>query len=89
LTEVASAQADEPRARRHGARLLEDPALTADHLSAVERAAERLGDTGLARAVLVRRAEAASGPGEKIPWLERLGELEEERRSDLEGAAAA
>ena len=71
------------------ARLLEDPRLAPEHLDAVERAADRLGDADLARAVLHRRAEMAQDPREQIAWLDSLGELDEDRRGDLDAAATA
>jgi tetratricopeptide (TPR) repeat protein len=89
LAEVAAAKGDEARARMQCARLLEDAALGPEHLDAVERAAERLGDTDVARAVLHRRAEMTQDPREQIAWLDRLGELDESRRGDLEAAAQA
>jgi tetratricopeptide (TPR) repeat protein len=89
LAEVASQQGDPERARAQCARLLEDPALGPEHLDAVERAAEHLGDADVARAVLHRRAEMTQDPREQIAWLDRLGELDEQRRGDLESAAGA
>ena len=89
LAEVASEHGDEERARTQCARLLEDPALAPEHLDAIERAAGRLGDADLARAVLHRRAEMTQDPREQIAWLDKLGELDEEKRGDLEAAATA
>ncbi len=89
LAEVAAAHGDDHRARVQCARLLEDPQLLPEHLDAVERAAERLDDADLARAVLHRRTEMTQDPREQIAWLDRLASLDEERRGDLEGAAAA
>jgi tetratricopeptide (TPR) repeat protein len=89
LAEVAAAHGDEARARTQCARLLEDAGLGPEHLDAVERAAEQLGDTDVARAVLHRRAEMTQDPREQISWLDRLGELDESRRGDLESAAHA
>jgi len=89
LAEVSSEHGDAASARSHCARLLEDPHLAPAHLDAVQHAAERLGDVDLARAVLHRRAEMTQDPREQIGWLDRLGELDEEERGDLEGAAAA
>jgi tetratricopeptide (TPR) repeat protein len=89
LAEVASEQGDEERARVQCARLLEDPDLAPEHLDAIERAAERLADPDLARAVLHRRAEMTQDPREQIAWLDKLGELDEEKRGDLDAAATA
>jgi tetratricopeptide (TPR) repeat protein len=89
LAEVAADHGDEDRARAQCARLLEDAAIASEHLDAVERAAERLGDADLARAVLLRRAEMTQDPREQIAWLEKLGELDETQRGDLEAAAQA
>jgi len=89
LAEVAATHGDEARARAQCARLLEDPQIAPEHLDAIERAAAALGDADLARAVLHRRAELAHDPREQIGWLEKLGELDEERRGDLEAAAGA
>ncbi|HEY8040437.1 MAG TPA: tetratricopeptide repeat protein, partial [Polyangiaceae bacterium] len=89
LAEIAAEHGDEGRARAQCARLLEDPQLAPEHLDAVERAAERLGDADLARAVLHRRAEMTQDPREQIAWLDRLGDLDEQRRGDLEAAASA
>ncbi len=89
LAQVAADHGDGTRARAQCAQLLEDPELSEDDLAAVDRAAQRLGDADLARAVLKRRSEMAKDPGEQIAWLEKLGQLDEERRGDLEAAAAA
>ena len=89
LAEVAAEQGDEGRARSQCARLLEDAAIAPEHLDAVERAAEKLNDADLARAVLLRRAEMTQDPREQIAWLDKLGELDESRRGDLEAAAQA
>ncbi len=89
LARVAAEHGDEPRARMQCARLLEDPDLAQEDLDAVDYAAERLGDTDLAHAVLKRRAEMATDPRERVGWLEKLGQLDEEKRGDLEAAAAA
>jgi tetratricopeptide (TPR) repeat protein len=89
LAEVAAAHGDAERARAQCVALLQDPELSHEHVDAVERAAERLGDVALARAVLVRRAELSQDPREQFAWLERLGTLDEERLGDLEAAAGA
>ena len=89
LAEVAASHGDEERARIQCARLLEDPELAPEHLDAVEDAAGRLHDSGLARAVLRRRAEMAQDPREQIAWLDKLGELDERAIGDFESAAAA
>jgi golgin subfamily B member 1 len=89
LAQVAAAHGDETRARTQCARLLEDPQLAPEHLDAVERAADVLGDADLARAALHRRAEMAQEPREQIAWLDKLGEVDQMRRGDLQGAAAA
>jgi tetratricopeptide (TPR) repeat protein len=89
LAELAAAHGDEARARAQCARLLEDPALSADQLDAVERAADALSDVDLARAALLRRAEMAQDSREQVAWLDRLGELDEQRRGDLDAAASA
>ena len=47
------------------------------------------GDADLAHATLKRRAEMAADPRERIAWLEKLGHFDEERRGDLDSAAAA
>jgi predicted Zn-dependent protease len=89
LATVAAAHGDETRARAQCARLLEEPELAPEHLDAVAQAAEALRDASLERAVLQRRAEMAQDPREQIAWLDRMGELDEERRGDLEAAASA
>jgi tetratricopeptide (TPR) repeat protein len=89
LAELAASHGDEARARAQCARLLEDPGLSAEHLDAVERAADKLGDADLARATLLRRAEMTQDPREQVTWLDRLGELDQKRRGDLESAAGA
>ena len=89
LAELAASHDDEARARRQCARLLEDPALSPAQLEAVERAADLLGDVDMARATLLRRSEMAQDTREQVTWLERLGEFDEQRRGDLEGACAA
>jgi tetratricopeptide (TPR) repeat protein len=89
LAQVAAEQGDAERARVQCARLLEDPELGPQDLDAVERAADLLDDADLARAVLHRRAEMAQDPREQIAWLDKLGELDEARRGDLEAAATA
>jgi golgin subfamily B member 1 len=87
LAEVASEHGDPARARSQCARLLEDPDLVPAHLDAVQHAAERLEDVDLARAVLLRRAEMTQDPREQVGWLDRLGELDQDQRGDLEAAA--
>ena len=89
LAEVSAEHGDEGRARSLCARLLEDPELAPEHLDAIERAADRLNDADLARAVLLRRAEMTQDPREQIAWLDKLGELDEEKRGDLDAAATA
>src|SRR5580692_753372 len=89
LAQLAAARGEANRARLQCARLLEDPQLLADHLEVVGQVADSLGDADLARAVLLRRAEAAAEPREQVQWLERLGAVELERRGDPAGAAAA
>ena len=89
LAEVAAEHGDETRARTQCARLLEDAELAAEHLDAVERAADRLEDTDLARAVLLRRAEMTHDAREQVAWLDKLGELDADRRGDAGAAAVA
>lgn len=89
LAELAASHGDEGRARAQCVRLLEDAQLSAENLDAVERAADRLGDADLARASLVRRVEMTQDPREQVTWLDRLGELDEQRRGDLDSAAGA
>jgi tetratricopeptide (TPR) repeat protein len=89
LAEVAAVRGDTEGARAQATALLEDPQLGPDELSAVERAADTLGDPDLCRAAYQRRADMAQDPREQIAWLDRIGELDEERRGDLEAAAAA
>ncbi len=89
LAEIAASHGDDERARIQCARLLEDAELTPEHLDAVEDAAGRLNDAGLARAVLRRRAEMAQDPREQIAWLDKLAELDEAALGDFESAAAS
>ncbi len=89
LAELAASHGDEGRARAQCARLLEDAQLSAEHLDAVERAADALGDADLARATILRRVEMTQDPREQVGLLDRLGELDEQRRGDLDGAAGA
>jgi tetratricopeptide (TPR) repeat protein len=86
---LAATHGDPARAREQCARLLEDPQLSGEHLDAVERTAEALDDADLARAALVRRIEMTGDAREQVTWLEALGELDERRRGDPDGAAAA
>ena len=89
LAAVASAHGDEARARAQCARLLEEPELSPEHLDAVALAAVALDDAKLEQAVLQRRAEMTQDPREQIVWLDRLGELDEQRLGDLPAAASA
>jgi len=89
LAQLAAENGDAERAREQCARLLEDPGLAPDDLDALDRAAGRLGDAEIARGVLARRAELATDPRERVALLEALGQLDEDRRGDLEAAAAA
>ncbi len=89
LAQLAAAHGDGERARKHCARLLGDLQLTAEHLDAVESAAEQLGDADLLRASLQRRTEMAVDPGEQIAWLDRLANLDQMRRNDTAAAAAS
>ena len=89
LAEIAAGRGDPDRARVQCARLLEDPQLTAEQLDAVGRASDSLGDVDLARAVLRRHAELTQDAGEQVTWLERIGDLEGSRRSDVVAAADA
>src|SRR5262249_45945634 len=47
---------------------------------------ESLGDADLLRAVYRRRAASADDAPEKVRWLEKLGELEVEKKDDLDAA---
>jgi len=58
-------------------------------LDAVQWTADRLDAPDVLRSLLLRRAEASADPQDAIVWLERLGELEADRRGDLNAAAAA
>ncbi len=89
LAAVASAHGDEERARVQCTRLLEEPELSAEHLDAVALAAAALDDAKLERAVLQRRADTTQDTREQIVWLDRLGELDEQRLGDLRAAASA
>jgi golgin subfamily B member 1 len=89
LAGLAAAHGDVARARTHAARLLEARELSPEHLDAVSRAVEVMDDAGLERAVLQRRAEAAEEARDQIAWLDRLGELEEQRLDDRPAAAIA
>ena len=89
LAEVAASHGDEARARLQCGRLLEEPDLALEHLDAVARAAVGLQDADLERAVFCRRVEMTQDPREQIGWLERLADLDEQRRGDLEAAASA
>ena len=89
LAHLAAARGEPDRARAQCARLLEDPQLRPEHLEAVGQVADALGDADLARAVLLRRAEAAADPREQAQWLEQLGTVDLDRRGDAPAAAAA
>ncbi|HLK39512.1 MAG TPA: tetratricopeptide repeat protein, partial [Polyangiaceae bacterium] len=89
LATIAASQGDARRAREQCSHLLEDPNLSPDHLDAIEKAATDLGDADLTRRLFVRRAEMAQDPRDQIAWLDKLGELEEKRRGDLDAAATA
>ncbi|MDP8998637.1 MAG: hypothetical protein M3O46_00820, partial [Myxococcota bacterium] len=89
LATVAAAHGHEMRARTQCARLLEDPGLAAEHLEAVGEVAQVLQDADMERAALLRRAEIASDGREQMVWLERLAELDEQRRGDKDAAASA
>ncbi len=86
LAELSARYASPERARAHCELLIADPELTREQLAAVERAAARLGDVDLERAVLGRRIDLAAEPGERVAGLERLGELEYSRRGDASAA---
>jgi tetratricopeptide (TPR) repeat protein len=89
LARLAAEHGDPERAREQCARLLEDRELSGEHLDAVQWTVDRLDAPDVARSLLVRRAEASADPGDAIVWLERLGELEADRRGDPNAAAAA
>ena len=89
LASIAAAHGEEARARTQCARLLEDAQLAPEHLDAVEAAAERLGDPDLARAAIKRRIEMAQDPREQVIWLDKLGDLEQQRRDDPGSAGEA
>jgi tetratricopeptide (TPR) repeat protein len=89
LAHLAAEHGDPGRARDQCERLLEDPELSQEHIDAVQWTAERLDAPDVLRSLLLRRAEASADPREAIVWLERLGELEADRRGDLNAAAAA
>lgn len=89
IAEMSAAHGAPERARTLCARLLEDSELSREQLEAVDRVAHALDDIDLERAVLHRRAEISTDAHEQITWLDRLGELDEQRRGDLDGAATA
>jgi tetratricopeptide (TPR) repeat protein len=89
LAELAASHGDEARAKEQCERLLEDSQITAVHLEAVERAAERVGDFDVVSAALRRRADRTPDARERVHWLDRLGRIEAEHRGDPHGAAVA
>ncbi|MGA3119299.1 MAG: tetratricopeptide repeat protein [Polyangiaceae bacterium] len=89
LARLSAEHGDPERARMHCMRLLDDPDLTGEHLDSVQWAADRLDAPDITRSLLRRRAEAAGDPHDAVMWLERLGELEVERRGDPQAGAAA
>lgn len=89
LIDLLAAQGNGERARAHCAALLGDPDLSPQHLETIERVATRLEATEIARAVLQQRSARAENAREQVAWLDRLGDLEHERRGDLDAAAAA
>ena len=88
LATVAAAHGDPTRARAQCAALLGDDSLGIEELDLIAQVAESLRDDEIAREVLQRRAALSQDPRDQIQWLERLGELECDRRNDLDAAAA-
>jgi tetratricopeptide (TPR) repeat protein len=89
LARLAAEHGDPQRAREQCERLLSDPELSGEHIDSVQWTADRLDAPDVLRSLLLRRAEASADPQDAIVWLERLGELEADRRGDLNAAAAA
>jgi tetratricopeptide (TPR) repeat protein len=89
LARLAAEHGDPGRAREQCERLLEDPELSGEQIDSVQWTADRLDAPDVLRSLLLRRAEASADPRDAIVWLERLGELEADRRGDLNAAAAA
>jgi len=87
LATVAAQHGDAARARAQCEALFEDQALAPEELDLIAQVGDTLGDVDIAREVLRRRAQRAQDPREQIQWLERLGELECDRRNDLDAAA--
>ncbi|HEY4015464.1 MAG TPA: tetratricopeptide repeat protein [Polyangiaceae bacterium] len=89
LAGIAAEHGDHARARAQCEKLLEEADLSSEQLEAVARAADAMGNARLERGVLQRRVDGAEEPAEQIAWLDRLGELEEQRLSDPRAAAEA
>jgi tetratricopeptide (TPR) repeat protein len=89
LAELHAAHGDPYAAEAHCLHLLEDPDLGEAELDALDRAVALVDSADVARLVLRRRAGMAEEPKAQIAWLDRLAELENDVRGDLDSAARA
>ncbi len=76
LADVAASNGQSERAAQHVRALLAESALASDELDAVGRIAEAIGELGMQREALSRRAMAAEDPREQAQWLDKLATLD-------------
>ncbi|HKQ71046.1 MAG TPA: hypothetical protein VJT73_16985, partial [Polyangiaceae bacterium] len=89
MGEVAAKRGDDARALAHFSELFLAGSGKDELLSAMANLAERTGDLDTLEEVLRRRVALSSEAQEECAWLDRLGEMQAERRGDNASGAAS